>query len=169
MVLELSPAHLEAIATHAAQTYPEECCGLLLGQIHRDRPDVKTLVEVWATENVWNAEIAASLDASLTQASTKETYYWIDPKEMLAAQKYGRSLKSSTSDGRGLDIIGIYHSHPDHPAIPSQFDRTYAWSQYSYIIVSVQQGKAVDIRSWSLDEQHNFQPEDLLMVGSVQR
>jgi proteasome lid subunit RPN8/RPN11 len=65
---------------------------------------------------------------------------------------------------RELDIIGIYHSHPDHPAIPSEFDRAIAWHHYSYIIISVQQGIASDLRSWTLDPHHQFQPEDMITV-----
>jgi proteasome lid subunit RPN8/RPN11 len=76
---------------------------------------------------------------------------------MLKAQKQARD--------RNLDIIGIYHSHPDHPAVPSEFDRAIAWQQYSYIIVSVQQGKACDLKNWSLDDDHQFQPEEMLTVS----
>jgi len=76
---------------------------------------------------------------------------------MFKAQKDARD--------RNLDIIGIFHSHPDHPAVPSEFDRAIAWQQYSYIIVSVQQGKAWELKSWSLDDNHQFQPEELLTVS----
>jgi proteasome lid subunit RPN8/RPN11 len=62
---------------------------------------------------------------------------------------------------RNLDIIGIYHSHIDHPAVPSECDRRLAWSSYSYVIVSVVHGKASDLKSWCLDDQHQFQPEPI--------
>ncbi|MEW6498957.1 MAG: M67 family metallopeptidase, partial [Cyanobacteriota bacterium] len=81
----------------------------------------------------------------------------IAPQVMLKAQKDARD--------RNLNIIGIYHSHTDHPAIPSEFDRAIAWSQYSYVIVSVQQGSACDFKSWSLDEEHKFQPEKIHTIS----
>lgn len=99
------------------------------------------------------AEFADELPLSKTRR------YWIAPETLLKEMKDARA--------KGLEIIGIYHSHPDHPAVPSECDRHFAWSEYSYIIVSVQHGKAVDTRSWSLDEQHQFQPEPLLMIRPI--
>ncbi|MEW5859499.1 MAG: M67 family metallopeptidase, partial [Cyanobacteriota bacterium] len=107
-VLKLHPHHLQAIRTHAESTYPEECCGLLLGQLAEDG---KTVVEVMPTENSWNAEAVEAfqeIEGSAKLGSDKRDRYAIAPQEMLTAQKLGRD--------RQLDIIGIYHSHPDHPA-----------------------------------------------------
>jgi len=144
MVLTLKPEHLNIIRHHAQETYPEECCGLLLGKISDGETE---LVEVWPTANDYQAETAALFtDENLT---TKERRYIIDPKEMLRSQKQGRD--------RGLNIIGIYHSHPDHPAIPSECDRQSAWPEYLYIIVSVPKGCPTDIYCWSLDQDHQFQ------------
>jgi proteasome lid subunit RPN8/RPN11 len=64
-----------------------------------------------------------------------------------------------------LEIIGIYHSHPDHPAVPSECDRQLAWPQYSYIIVSVAQGYAAESKSWILDDTHQFQPEPIVIAA----
>ncbi len=141
--------------THAESTYPEECCGLLLGHL---RGDVKTLVEVLATQNSWGDDEVddfQSIESSAQRKSSKRNRFSIAPKVMLQAQKDARD--------RNLDIIGIFHSHPDHPAVPSEFDRAIAWQQYSYIIVSVQQGKACDLKSWSLNDEHQFQPEEILV------
>lgn len=151
MVLTIKPEHLEIIRNHAQETYPEECCGLLLGKVSHGETE---LIEVWPTENHYQGESAAQLSANpdLTKYLTKERRYIVDPKEMLRAQKQGRD--------RGLNIIGIYHSHPDHPAIPSECDRQYAWPEYLYIIVSVPQGCPADIYCWSLDQEHQFQSED---------
>lgn len=151
MVLALDSEHLQLIRAHAESTYPNECCGLLLGQITESG---KTVVEVWQTENAWGEEAAEELSGDLSL--TKERRYVIDPLEMLRSQKQGRD--------RNLSIIGIYHSHPDHPAIPSECDREYAWSQYSYIIVSVEKGKVRDCRNWILDEAHQFQPEEIVTL-----
>jgi len=153
-VLKLHSDHLQAMQTHAESTYPEECCGLLLGHL---RGDVKTLVEVLATQNSWGDDEVddfQAIESSAQRKSSKRNRFSIAPKVMLQAQKDARD--------RNLDIIGIFHSHPDHPAVPSEFDRAIAWQQYSYIIVSVQQGKACDLKSWSLNDEHQFQPEEIL-------
>jgi len=153
-VLKLHSDHLQAMQTHAESTYPEECCGLLLGHL---RGDVKTLVEVLPTQNSWGDEGVddfQAIESSAQRKSSKRNRFSIAPKVMLQAQKDARD--------RNLDIIGIFHSHPDHPAVPSEFDRAIAWQQYSYIIVSVQQGKACDLKSWSLNDEHQFQPEEIL-------
>ncbi len=142
--------------THAESTYPEECCGLLLGHL---RGDVKTLIEVWPTENSWGEEAGGDFKSidSAQGKSSKRNRFSIAPIVMLQAQKNARD--------RHLDIIGIFHSHIDHPAVPSEFDRAIAWQQYSYIIVSVQQGLAGDLKSWNLDDDHQFQPEEILTVA----
>jgi proteasome lid subunit RPN8/RPN11 len=144
-VIEIEREQIEQIRTHAERTYPEECCGLLIGTIYQDK---KILLEVRETENCWNAETAEFL--SVTTAS-KRNRFTIAPEVLLQVQKETRD--------RNLSIIGIYHSHPDHPAIPSEFDRAIAWQEYSYIIISVLQGQTADIRSWAIDETNQFQPE----------
>ncbi|MBX9256851.1 M67 family metallopeptidase [Desmonostoc muscorum CCALA 125] len=171
-MIKFSEQHLQIIRTHAENIYPEECCGIILGYLANEG---KTTVEVMPTENVWNTEAsaefsgdvsrqAASLlcerlrqrEASPTRLRTPESkkrQYTIAPQVMLQAQKQARD--------RSLNIIGIFHSHPDHPAIPSECDRLYAWQGYSYIIVSVQNGKATELRSWSLDDTHQFQAETI--------
>lgn len=146
--------HLQAIQAHAKQAYPNECCGLMLG---RSDSQGKTLVDLRAVANTWNEQVAEDMgaDASLTTARR----YWIAPEEMLAAMRDARS--------RNLEIIGIYHSHPDHPAVPSECDRSNAWPQYSYLIISVKHGEAGEFYSWLLDDQHQFQSEKIVMVESV--
>lgn len=155
-MLKLQSNHLQAMQAHAERTYPEECCGLLLGEI---KGDEKTLIEVLPTENSWNDEAAnafQSIESSAKSNASKRNRFSIDPKVMLNAQKDARD--------RNLNIIGIYHSHTDHPALPSEFDRAIAWPQYSYIIVSVQQGTACDLKNWTLDDDHQFQPEELYTI-----
>jgi len=155
-VLKLHSHHLQALQTHAESTYPEECCGLLLGHLSGS---AKTLIEVLPTENTWDDEAAEafqSIEGSAKLESSKRSRFSIAPIVMLNAQKDARD--------RNLDIIGVYHSHPDHPAVPSEFDQAIAWSKYSYIIVSVQDGLACDLKSWSLDDDHQFQPEEILTV-----
>jgi proteasome lid subunit RPN8/RPN11 len=155
-VLKLASHHLETICTHAERIYPEECCGLLLGYL---KGEDKILVEVRATENAWNAEAVddfRQMEPSAKLGVTKRGNYAIAPADILKAQREARD--------RNLHIIGIYHSHPDHFAIPSAFDTRIAWQQYSYIIISVSQGQAADAKSWCLDDTHQFQPEEIQVV-----
>lgn len=146
MILRLDPQHLASIKAHAESAYPNECCGLLLG---KSDPTGKTVMEVRATQNVYQDE-----SPDLTQ----KRRYEIPPEAMLAAMKDGRT--------RGLEIIGVYHSHPDHAAIPSECDRAAAWSQFSYAIVAVPKGKATDVQSWSLNEMSQFEAETISVTAT---
>ncbi len=159
-MLKYTAEQIETITAHAQQTYPEECCGLLLGQVDRcQQPQVRCLVKVWQTQNAWNLEAAAAM-AELTETNqdkmTKIRRYWIDPGEIFQAQRQARE--------QNLEIIGVYHSHPDQAAVPSESDRAVAWSSYSYIIVSVVQGKAQETRCWCLNEQNQFEAEEMLSL-----
>ncbi|HEY9691081.1 MAG TPA: M67 family metallopeptidase [Oculatellaceae cyanobacterium] len=150
MAIQLLPEHLQSITTHAESTYPEECCGIMLGKINDTG---KTVVEVWQTENAWSAETTNDY-ADAEVVMSKRRRFAITPLDMLKAQKAARESQ--------LNIVGFFHSHPDYPAIPSECDRACAWQEYSYIIVSVEQGKAGDIRSWCLDDTHQFQSEEII-------
>jgi proteasome lid subunit RPN8/RPN11 len=77
----------------------------------------------------------------------------LDPLEQLQVQK--------DAEAGGLEIIGFAHSHPDHPAVPSRFDADHAWSFYSYVVASVQQGKLAEVRAWRLGEAQSFFEEPL--------
>ncbi|NJL68709.1 MAG: M67 family metallopeptidase [Richelia sp. CSU_2_1] len=153
--IALSKAHILSIRTHGESTYPNECCGLLLGRV---TGDVKTLVEVLPVQNAWVSEAEDCWPEQ--KQLTEKRRYAIAPADMLKAMKEGRD--------RALEIIGIYHSHNDCPAIPSEFDRAGAWSQYSYIIVSVMQGTPTDLNSWILDSEGNFQAEEILTVAPTE-
>ncbi|MCC5635525.1 M67 family metallopeptidase [Nostoc sp. CHAB 5844] len=147
-IIKLLSEHIQTIRSHAESTYPDECCGIILGYLDNQ---IKTVVEIIPTENAWSVESAnfASNDAE----HSERRRYAIAPQVMLQVQKAARD--------KSLNIIGIYHSHPDHPAMPSECDRQYAWPEYSYIIVSVLNGKAGELLSWSLDDHHQFQPDSI--------
>jgi proteasome lid subunit RPN8/RPN11 len=154
MTIVISPTQLQAIYRHAETTYPEECCGILLGKIDKF---TKTVVEVIPTINAW--ERAESIDFPNPDDAvtrTKTSRYTIAPQDIFQAQKRGRDLD--------LNIIGFFHSHPDYPATPSICDRDLAWYVYSYPIVSVVNGKVSDIKSWILDERGIFQLEEIQQV-----
>lgn len=142
------------MSAHAERVYPEECCGLILGQLRsKVDPVQKQLVRLELLTNDWTEDV---LEQTLEEDTlTKRRRYWIDPKEMLRVQREARD--------EGLNIIGVYHSHPDHVAVPSDCDRTLAWPDYAYVIVSVCNGKAVDVQNWALDSDHQFQPEPMIV------
>lgn len=143
--LFITPRHLQTIERHAAISYPEECCGVLIGRCHSGATFVERVL------SVGNA-----------REESRQSRYVIDPETVLAAHKEARAL--------GLDVVGYYHSHPDHPAEPSGLDRESAWSQVSYLIVSVAQRKVVETRSWRLNEDHESFEEEIIdqaAIGSV--
>jgi proteasome lid subunit RPN8/RPN11 len=152
-MLILTSHQLQTLHAHAEQQYPEECCGLLLGRSLTDESE-ESRVQVEAicpAENVWEEQ--ATLDDEAGILNGKAHRYRIAPDFFLRSQTYAR--------GNGWDIIGIYHSHPDQAAIPSEWDRQWAWPEYSYMIISVLQGVVRDVQSWTLDDNSEFHPQKL--------
>lgn len=148
-MIEITSQQIQQIYHHAERTYPEECCGLLLGYIEEQR---KVLVEVRETENSWNPS-SEEVFGEMVSSGSKKNRFSIAPETLLQIEKETRD--------RSLKVIGIYHSHPDHHAIPSEFDRAIAWPDYSYLIVSVQKGIATNLNIWQLDQNHQFQTETI--------
>ena len=127
---------MEAIEAHARETYPEECCGFLLGPATVPR------------------KVAALRRATNAVETNRERRYVIDPLAFLAVEK--------EITGTGQEILGFYHSHPNHPAEPSEFDRSHAWPWYSYVIQSIVDRKPADLRAWLLDGDASvFRPDAL--------
>ena len=118
------------IAQHALEIYPREACGILLS--HSENP--RHIRKVYPTKNV-----------SLEDQATR---YMVDPLEFLEADKW--------AEEQGLDICGFYHSHPDHPSAPSEYDRKMAWEGYLYLIISITDGKFAEARGWiyNSEEEH---------------
>ncbi len=138
-VLRLRGGDTERIHAHLARAYPEEGCGVLLG---REGDSGRVVQGVVPLENRRDGE--------------RERRYLIAPEQLLAAEREAREL--------GLDVIGFFHSHPDHPARPSAFDLEHAWPFYSYLIVSVERGQVAATTSWRLDpERARFEPETLML------
>ena len=142
MNVTIAPNHLATLHRHLESTYPQEGCGLMLGTIE---PGIIQIHQVIPTTNVWN-------DPEETDRSLRDRYE-IDPREMLAAMKTARQ--------NNLEIVGIYHSHPDHPASPSECDRSLAWSSYIYVICSVDRGIVSTTTAWQLDDRQQFQPVEI--------
>jgi len=153
----------------AVDAYPQECCGLILGQRELDNnrcdhpqpeDDDRQVLDIVPVANAWEPSLLDDTDPSGTAEAGhgRRDRYWIDPTVMLGVQKSARQQQ--------LEIIGIYHSHPDHPAVPSECDRTLAWPIYSYVILSVQLGTVADLTSWRLGPQQQFQPEPVKIIGT---
>jgi len=130
---------LQFIMNHARSTYPEECCGFLIGADH----DVRRVYRVIPAQNI--------------NQDSRRTRYNIDPRELIRADEEARRLN--------LAVVGIYHSHPDVPAQPSQFDLEHAWPWYSYLVLSVENGEPRDVALWYLsDDRATFHLDDLRVV-----
>ena len=170
MALLISARLQSQIEQEAASAYPLECCGLMLGQILSTSTDAegrddRQVCQLVSADNRWDASVQEVTDPrgsspmGIDKPLDRHRRYWIDPEMMLKVQKEARD--------RNLDIIGVYHSHPDHPAVPSECDRRLAWPVYSYVIVSVTAGKAENFLSWRLNDDHQFQSEAVKILDET--
>jgi proteasome lid subunit RPN8/RPN11 len=140
----------EKIRAHGAETYPYECCGALMG---RDSSEIGS-TDPEAEESTPGREILALFPLVNRRDDSPRNRFSVTSEDVLAAEKNARE--------RGLEVVGWYHSHPDHPARPSEYDRDHAWPWYSYIIVSVQDGAPQEMTSWRLnDDRREFSPEGI--------
>lgn len=139
MSLVISEQQLTTIRQHVQSTYPEEGGGLLLGRSGNGRTLVST---VRAIPNTWSDD-------------TERRRRYLIPGDVM----FREVVALEDSD---LDIVGYFHSHPDHPAVPSEFDREHALPNWSYVIVSVQAGEARDIHAWRLrDDRSTFDAQEI--------
>ena len=141
MSLRLPDAMLEEIRRHGAAAYPAECCGVMLGR--SGGTDAKEVVRLWPAVN-------------------RRTD---DPHRYLIAPEDLRRLEQEVQ-GEGLEIVGYYHSHPDHPAEPSVYDAAHAWPWYSYLIVRIEQGQPREAASYTLDPDRPLMHSEPLEVLS---
>jgi proteasome lid subunit RPN8/RPN11 len=135
-MLSISKESMQSIKGFAAKGYPYETCGVMLGESEGLKNKVSRILEL----------------ANINEERANDRFE-MDPDEMFAAQEEAR--------GAGEEIVGIWHSHPDHPAQPSQTDLNQAWPQWSYVIASVEKQGVVDFRSWRLaeTEEKSFEEE----------
>jgi proteasome lid subunit RPN8/RPN11 len=148
--LWLSEHLAEKIRLHGAETYPHECCGALLGR------DASAIVGANPEKDAYTPrrEILALFPLVNRRDDSPRNRFSVSVDDVRAAEKAARE--------QGLEVVGWYHSHPDHPARPSEYDRDHAWPWYSYIIVSVQNGAPQDMTSWRLnDDRQEFSPEGI--------
>ena len=133
--LYLPPALRAEVETRVRAGYPCETCGLLLGRRSDGRCEVSRVLPA----------------RNLNQERSRDRYE-LDPRDYLAADREARA--------RGEEIVGIWHSHPDHPAQPSDIDLAAAWPEWSYLIVSVSGERVLDLRSWRLRKE-GFEEEEI--------
>jgi len=138
--LAISARVRDAIRTHAASSYPFECCGALLGS------------EGEGIEEALPFENAAPSDP--------------ERRFLLSAADY--RVAEARADATGRALLGFYHSHPDHPAEPSDFDLAHAWPNMSYVILSVRDGLPGDMKSWRLDADRSRFAEETLVPTALQ-
>lgn len=133
---------LNEIRRHGETTYPEECCGFLLGDMGADGNAVQA---AWRAVN--------------RNGDRRNDRYIISADDFRSAEKTASKL--------GLDIVGMYHSHPDHPARPSTTDLEMAtFPGYTYMIVSVQHGRAAELTAWTLaPDRSEFLRDDITIAS----
>lgn len=143
-MIQLSAMHLERIRGFGEKSYPNECCGILVGRLETDAKRVETLIP-----------------ARNQRTDSAANRYLIDGEFVNEVE---RKLR-----GTGSQIVGFFHSHPDVAARPSTYDREHAWPWYSYLIVSVRGGEAKEALSWTLsDDRSAFEPEPIQALALAQ-
>lgn len=137
--LEINPTLLAQIHAHGEAAYPEEGAGFLLGKDEQ----VRQVLSLWPLPNT-------------REDGARHNRYLISPKDYLQGE--------AEADRLNLTVVGVFHSHPDHPNRPSEYDRDWAQPFFSYVITSIERGKAVGSRSWRLAEDRSTFFEEEIMV-----
>ena len=139
MQLNISEEALKVMQQHAQEAYPYECCGFFYGE-----------------EN-GNRRIDEARPVTNSKEGDQRRRFEVSPRDYMQAERY--------ADESGKTLLGVYHSHPDHPARPSEHDLKQAVPYFSYIILSVQKGKVADITSWQLNNTNKeFEEENIGQV-----
>jgi proteasome lid subunit RPN8/RPN11 len=142
-LIALTDNQLAEIRQHGERDYPFECCGLMLGRFESE--DRKTVVETYPISNA-------------REEDAKRNRFLIRPEELMRGERHARE--------KGLDVVGFYHSHPDARAVPSQYDLEHAWPTYSYVVVAVEKGRAVDLQSWEMEpDRSQFNEEEITQTS----
>jgi proteasome lid subunit RPN8/RPN11 len=134
-MIVLDTAAQKIIVQDAVDTFPDECCGFLYG--HEDHGQ-RFITEARTASNVKEGD--------------KRRRFEIAPHDYLEAEKYAEEHQ--------LELLGVYHSHPNHPAVPSEHDRAAAQPFFSYVIISVNEKEPGPIRSWRLNDDWQFEEEN---------
>lgn len=135
-MLHLSQDLQQEIYRDAQRTFPDECCGFLLGE---DRGKDRLITEIRVIDNA--------------RKSNRRRRFKITPIDYLKAEQYAQENQ--------LTLLGVYHSHPNHPSVPSEHDRVSAQPYFSYVIIAVTKNEFVSIASWRLNEDFQFEEEQI--------
>jgi proteasome lid subunit RPN8/RPN11 len=150
-MIRIAPDLIAAIRAHAERDYPSECCGALLGRAGSAPSPASTK---------WVLALAPVENRRESEAASRR--FLITADDYRAVERVARE--------KSLDVLGFYHSHPDQPARPSEYDREHALPSFSYVIVSVRDGRAGELTSWTLDDDRNaFTSESVAEIASASR
>jgi proteasome lid subunit RPN8/RPN11 len=142
-VIRLDADAISAISRHARRTYPEECCGALLGKTDSGA------VRVMRIERIENSS-----------REQRRRRYVVAPLEYARVER--------AADAAGLSVLGFYHSHPDHPAVPSEYDREHGFPFFHYVILAVGPESSGEIASYVLSEDRGvFEREELVVSAQA--
>jgi proteasome lid subunit RPN8/RPN11 len=136
MALVLQAGVADAIRRHGAETYPDECCGALIGR---------------------EGAVSSAYALPNTTEEGPRRRFRVRPQDYRDAERLAGE--------QGAELLGFYHSHPDHPARPSQYDLDHAWPFFSYVIVSVRAGAPQDMTSWRLRDDRSVFDQEQLTYG----
>jgi proteasome lid subunit RPN8/RPN11 len=147
-MLIITQSDLDKLAAHLEADYPHEACGILVGEIDfTTTPATKRVREVVLVANAWD---------EVNERESQRNRFLISPEDIARADR--------AAGQRGWDIIGFFHSHPDHPSQPSETDREWAWPVIAFVITSVREGKATTTQSWVLRDDRDAFEEEAIQV-----
>jgi proteasome lid subunit RPN8/RPN11 len=144
MITHITAKAIKDMVNDAAGTFPDECCGFLFG---RETAEERIIEQVLAVNNAKEGD--------------KRRRFEITPRDYLGAEGY--------ADENNLLLLGVYHSHPNHPAIPSEHDRLAAQPNFSYVILSIINNEYAGLRSWRLNEEQQFEEEKIYDRQFIQK
>lgn len=142
-MIRMSEQIKEALEKEAFHSFPDECCGFILGKENGEERVIEKIIVV-----------------NNAKEGDKRRRFEIAPLDYLKAEQH--------AEQENLTLLGVYHSHPNHPSVPSEHDRVAAQPYFSYIILSVQENRLVSVQSWKLTDQFQLEEEKVLILKSIQ-
>lgn len=142
-MITIQPVAKDLMLKDAVQAFPDECCGFLFGE--EDSEGNRSITDIQIVNNAKEGD--------------KRRRFVIAPLDYMRAEQY--------AEENNLLLLGVYHSHPNHPAIPSEHDRVAAQPYFSYVIISVPEGKIGPVRSWRLNDEARFEEESVQITAHV--
>ncbi len=136
-MVQFETATKEAMISDGIATFPDECCGFLFG---KEENDVRSIISVTVVNN--------------SKEGDKRRRFEISPIDYMQAERF--------ADDKKLLLLGVYHSHPNYPSVPSEHDRVNAQPYFSYVILSIADGKFASFKSWRLNDNQQFEEEKII-------